>query len=87
MDLEQIIRELRERLKYLDWVIAALEQLEMASPLQPMVAKSGIKRRGRRFMGPEERRQVSERMKRYWSARKQAKDKDRKPKASQPSVL
>jgi hypothetical protein len=79
MDLEQIIRELRARRKYLDWIIATLESLEITNPVQPKIPKSGAKRRGRKFMNDEERRQVSERMKRYWSTRKASKTTTENP--------
>lgn len=86
MDLERMILELRERLKYVDRIIAALEQLERATGVQPPDAGCGNKRRGRKFMTDEERRKVSERMKRYWSARRKAKDSDTNPKGTRPST-
>ncbi len=69
MDLYQAIRALHEEKKRLDRLIAVLEELEQsANHIQTRTSK---KRRGRKSMSPEERRQVSERMKRYWSQRKQ----------------
>lgn len=69
MDLYQAIRALHEEKKRLDRLIAVLEELEQsANHTQTRTSK---KRRGRKSMSPEERRQVSERMKRYWSQRKQ----------------
>ena len=66
MDLPKIIEELRRDKEKLECVIASVEALQAPSveenvPLQ--------KRRGRKFMSPEERRQVSARMKRYWAER------------------
>jgi hypothetical protein len=87
MDLERMIQELRERLKYVDRIIAALEQLERATLVQPVVDGCGNKRRGRKFMSDEERLQVSERMRQYWSARRKSKDSHRKPTSTQPSAL
>lgn len=78
MDLYRTIRELYEEKKRIEQAIASLEQL--------LASKSGTtdlsrtvtkKRRGRKSMGPEERRLVSERMKKYWAqrrARVQARD-------------
>jgi len=66
MDLSKTIAELYEEKTRLDRVIASLEQLgEDPSPM-PMMTH----RRGRKFMSPQERRQVSERMRRYWAGRK-----------------
>ena len=68
MDLTKTIAELYEEKTRLDRVIASLEQLaEDPFPLH-LVAH----RRGRKFMSPQERVQVSERMRRYWAGRKVA---------------
>jgi hypothetical protein len=68
MDLTNTIAQLYEEKTRLDKVIASLEQLaEDPTPLR-VVAQ----RRGRKFMSPQERRQVSERMRRYWAGRKEA---------------
>jgi|SRR5580658_755623 hypothetical protein len=66
MDLSKTIAELYEERTRLDRVIASLEQLG-DDPLPLYIAAS---RRGRKFMSPEERREVSERMRRYWAGRK-----------------
>lgn len=66
MDLSKIIAELRQEKSRLDRVIASLEQLGVDSFPVPISAP----RRGRKFMNPEERREVSERMRRYWAERK-----------------
>ena len=66
MDLYKAIRELYQEKVRLDQVITSLEQL----------AKTGIpedeppKKRGRKSMNAAERRAVSERMKKYWEARR-----------------
>jgi hypothetical protein len=63
MDLTKIIEELRHEKERLDRVIASVEELR---------ADGGVpqkKRRGRKFMSAEERREVSARMKKYWEGR------------------
>jgi hypothetical protein len=87
MDLLQMIRELRERQKHLDRVIAALERLKRINSGRHGFAKPEPKRRGRKFMNARERREVSERMKRYWSSRKAQKSTGKKPESGPPSVL
>ena len=67
MDLNETIRELREEHSRLTAVIAQLESLNSVSEGAPH------SRRGRRSMGEAERREVSERMKRYWASRRLAK--------------
>lgn len=62
MDLTKTIEEFRRDKERLERVIASLEELEAA-----MVSSPQMKRRGRRSMSPEERREVSERMKKYWA--------------------
>jgi hypothetical protein len=92
MDLDRMIRELRDRRKYLDRVIAALEQLQRLTLGQATFTKPDTERRGRKFMTDDERREVSERMKKYWSTRKSSgnnnrrADNDKKPKVGPPSV-
>jgi hypothetical protein len=77
MDLYKAIRQLREEMERLDRVIESLEQLEkgglpkFAAPNPPGETE---KRRGRKAMSAEERRTVSERMRKYWA------DKRKKPK-------
>jgi hypothetical protein len=68
MDLSRTIAGLYEEKARLDRVIASLEQLGVNSfPVSITAA-----RRGRRFMSPEERLKVSERMRKYWAGRKAA---------------
>lgn len=69
MDLDEAIRALLEEKKRLDHLIAVLEELEQVS--NHGSSRMVRKRRGRKSMSLEERRQVSERMKRYWAQRKQ----------------
>ena len=57
MDLTKTIEELRREKQKLERVIASLEELQGA-----IVGSPQEKRRGRRSMSPEERREVSERM-------------------------
>ena len=67
MDAHAIIDMLRAERKELDRAIEALERLEQLARLEQryLIPKSG---RGRRWMGAEERKTVSERMTRYWQA-------------------
>ncbi len=72
MDLYRAIRELYEEKKRIEEAIASLEQL-LASKSAAGVFNSLLKlkkRRGRKSMSPEERRMVSERMKKYWAQRR-----------------
>jgi hypothetical protein len=62
MDLTKTIEDLRREKGKLERVIASLEELQGA-----MAGSPQKKRRGRRSMSPEERREVSERMKKYWA--------------------
>jgi len=65
--LYKTIRQLYEEREKLDRVIASLEELQKSGvELDALPAK----RRGRKSMNHEERMLVSERMKRYWAARR-----------------
>jgi hypothetical protein len=64
MDLNKAIRELREELEKLNEVIASLEQFQSTGTLPTPP------RRGRKSMPDQERKMVSERMKRYWASRR-----------------
>jgi hypothetical protein len=73
MDLRTTIRELYEEKQRIEEAIASLEELIGAKgrPAAPAPAESLRKeRRGRKNMSPEERREVSSRMKRYWAKRR-----------------
>jgi len=65
MDVHKTLRELYEEKRRLDSAIAALEGRIRATP-----AKTPGKRRGRKSMSPEERKQASLRMMKYWENRK-----------------
>jgi hypothetical protein len=66
MDLSKTIADLYAEKTRLDRVIASLEQLGD----DPLPVSISTHRRGRKFMSPNERREVSERMRRYWADRK-----------------
>ena len=70
MDLYRAIRELYTEKERLDRVIASLEELVTSG--QPLSGEPEPKRRGRKGMGTEERKQVAERMRRYWAAKRAA---------------
>ncbi|HYL36102.1 MAG TPA: hypothetical protein VEV17_09345 [Bryobacteraceae bacterium] len=65
MDVHKTLRELHAERKRIDAVIASLERR-----LQAVSKPSAPKRRGRKSMSAEERRKVSQRMSRYWQARR-----------------
>lgn len=73
MDLSKTIAELYEEKARIDKVIESLEQLAA----DPTPLRFLPQRRGRKFMSPQERRQVSERMRRYWAGRKAAEQGDK----------
>jgi len=66
MDVEKILRECYRQKELLERTIDLLEELLSSESPKPS------KRRGRKNMGPEERREVSERMKKYWASRRKA---------------
>ena len=71
MDLYRAIRDLYSEKKRLEEAIASLEQLlEAKAASEPVNLAALKKRRGRKSMPPEERRKVSERMRKYWAARR-----------------
>jgi hypothetical protein len=63
MDLTETIAELRREKEKLARVIASLEELQSGTTI-------AAPRRGRKSMSPEERREVAERMKKYWAGRR-----------------
>jgi hypothetical protein len=65
MDLYRAIEELYEEKRRIEQAIAALERQGPAS------AKAAG-RRGRKSMDEEERRRVSERMRKYWESRRES---------------
>lgn len=73
MDLRNTIRELYEEKQRIEEAIASLEELQgskgrLAAHALPESPRK--ERRGRKTMPPEERREVSSRMKRYWAKRR-----------------
>jgi hypothetical protein len=70
MDLYKAIQDLYAEKEKLERVIASLEELQRTAGELPELPKAG-KRRGRKSMNPQERQEVSERMKRYWESRRQ----------------
>jgi hypothetical protein len=71
MDLHKIIDELNKERQRLERIITTLEELNGKEAVVPVV-----KRRGRKFMAPDDRKAVSLRMKRYWAAKKQQQDEE-----------
>ena len=67
MELPKLIEKLREERLKLDDVITSLEQLEATMAEAKKVVR---KKRGRKSMDEAGRREVSERMKRYWASRR-----------------
>ncbi len=73
MDLHKAIRELYAEKKRLEEAIASLEELVTTKSGAAALKLEGLQRRnrrGRKSMPPEERREVSERMKKYWEQRR-----------------
>ena len=69
MDLYRIIRELVQERDNLQRIIESLEEMKFIGKI-PARSDGGAKRRGRRSMDHDARKEVSERMKRYWAQRK-----------------
>ncbi|HEY2015615.1 MAG TPA: hypothetical protein VGH38_19060 [Bryobacteraceae bacterium] len=69
MDLYKAIQDLYAEKEKLERVIASLEELQQAAGAIPPLPKSRS-RRGRKSMSSKERKEVSERMKRYWESRR-----------------
>jgi hypothetical protein len=65
-DLYRIISELVEERDKLDRIITSIEQMILSGDASEPI----LKRRGRKSMDPAARKQVSERMKRYWAKRR-----------------
>jgi len=73
MDLYKVIQDLYAEKEKLERVIASLEELQKAGGSLPAMPKAGS-RRGRKSMSSGERKEVSERMKKYWESRRLGKD-------------
>jgi len=69
MDLYKAIQDLYAEKEKLERVIASLEDLQRTAATLPVLPMSG-KRRGRKSMNATERKEVSERMKKYWESRR-----------------
>ena len=67
MNLTEIIRILQVEKARVENSIAALEALDSAHA----TGRRAAGRRGRKSMGAEERKEGSERMKKYWEGRRQ----------------
>ena len=65
-DLYRIIRELVDERDKLDRIITSIEQMILSGE----TSEPALKRRGRKSMDSAARKQVSERMKRYWAKRR-----------------
>jgi hypothetical protein len=74
MDLYKAVQELYAEKARLERVIASLEELQRSAGAVPALTE-GVKRRGRKFMDPKERQEVSDRMKKYWAARRKERQK------------
>jgi hypothetical protein len=68
MDVAAILDGLKTEKERVEQTIAALEAL--LPPGVNVNGKPAEKRRGRKFMAPSERWEVSQRMKRYWASRR-----------------
>ncbi len=69
MDLYKAIRTLYDEKKRLDGLIHSLELLQARGDVKGKSATRS--RRGRKKMTPEQKQEVSERMRKYWASRKQ----------------
>ena len=74
MDIDKAIQELRSQRTRLERVIASLEELQRSAAVVPPLAPP-VKCRGRKFMDPQERQEVSQRMRKYWAARRKEQQK------------
>ena len=78
MDLYKAIQDLYAEKEKLERVIASLEELQRtAGSLQDL--PKPVKRRGRKSMASSERKQVSERMRKYWASRREQKQSGGEP--------
>jgi hypothetical protein len=70
VDLYRTIKTLHEERQRLTKLIESLQRLEISG--NAPVRRKAPRRRGRKSMTAAERKQVSERMKKYWAARRAA---------------
>lgn len=71
MDLYKALQDLYAEKEKLERAIASLEELQRVGGMTGM-SQLG-KRRGRKSMDPEEREEVSKRMRKYWASRRKQK--------------
>jgi hypothetical protein len=71
LDLSRTIQELHAERNRVVELIRAVEEVQRYYAAGPTQEEKGS-RRGRKSMGTAERRQVSERMKKYWAQRRAA---------------
>jgi hypothetical protein len=69
MDLQETIRQLQVQKRQIDVAIANLEDLQGTHDGGGNIVMPN--RRGCKSMGPEERQQVSDRIRRYWETRRE----------------
>jgi hypothetical protein len=70
MNLMELIRSLYGEKEVIEKAIASLEELLQITQPRPRVSSG--KRRGRKSMSADERKQVSARIKEYWAAKRKA---------------
>jgi hypothetical protein len=71
IDLRHVLKDLYSQRERLEHVISSLEALQDGSAgAMPPEKKTN---RGRKSMGADERQEVSERMRKYWAARRKKK--------------
>jgi hypothetical protein len=70
MDLSKAIQDLYLKREKLKGAIASLEELQRAAGLSIPPSPGAGKRRGRKSMSPDDRQEVSERMRKYWANRR-----------------
>lgn len=75
MNLQKTIQELQFQKHRLERTIAELEQLQNGDGGGRVAVQA--KWRGRKSMGPEERQDVSRRMKHYWETRRKDCEQDK----------
>jgi hypothetical protein len=69
MDLNKLLQDLNAEKDKLERVIASIEELQRATIAEIRPVPDSGKRRGRRSMSPEEKQEVSVRMRKYWTSR------------------
>jgi hypothetical protein len=70
MEVDSLIQELRAELERIKGAIGCLEHLRDGTMGGRISVVKTRDSRGRKFMPPEERKEVSARMKRYWASRR-----------------